>query len=56
MSPSRLAIPLCQGVRQIMASRVEKAASMSCDGIEPDNMSVRKGFCDGPAFLLMVWI
>lgn len=31
-----------QVVRQIMASRVEKAASMSCDGIEPDNMSVRK--------------
>lgn len=31
-----------QDVRDIMWRRVEKAASMACDGIEPDHMSVRK--------------
>ena len=25
-----------------MAARVQKAADMSCDGIEPDNMMVRR--------------
>ncbi|CAM9794329.1 unnamed protein product, partial [Hapterophycus canaliculatus] len=28
-----------EGVRDIMQARVQKAASMSCDAIEPDNMS-----------------
>ena len=29
-------------VKDIMAARVLKAASMNCDGIEPDNMMVRR--------------
>lgn len=29
-------------VRQVMAARVQAAKSMSCDGVEPDNMMVRK--------------
>lgn len=28
-------------VKDIMAARVQKAAGMKCDGIEPDNMMVR---------------
>lgn len=30
-------------VREVMAARVEKAKSMSCDAVEPDNMMVKRG-------------
>lgn len=40
---SRILCAACfapQSVRDLMEARVEKAAGMDCDAIEPDNMSV----------------
>lgn len=34
-----------QGVRDVMKKRIEKAASMDCDAIEPDNMMVSERWC-----------
>lgn len=39
-APCVRACSLRQSVRDIMQARIEAAASMKCDAIEPDNMSV----------------
>lgn len=41
LSPSLNGLCVFKEVKAIMAARVLKAASMDCDGIEPDNMMVR---------------
>lgn len=37
---ARLLDAFRQSVRDVMQARIEKAAAMKCDAIEPDNMSV----------------
>ena len=40
-NPYILYVVTTQALKQIMTARVDKAVSMGCDGIEPDNMDVR---------------
>ena len=40
LCPMHVVLLVDQSVRDIMLARIEKAAGMSCDAIEPDNMSV----------------